>query len=297
MKVLVTGATGFLGSHVVEVLKKEGIDFRCLARMDSNTNFLESLSAPISYGDLREKGSLKNALKDVDTVLHMAGVIKSSSRKTYYDVNYLGTKSLVEACKKLGVRRFVHVSTQDIIFSLGDYSISKMMGESIVRSSGLDFTILRPTAIYGDGEGSLKELACLIKTMPIVPIIGSGTNKFQPVYVDDVAKAVLKVLKARKTIGKIYSLGGSERISFNGMTDIIMREFGVKKPKLHIPSMLAELLIRTYELSTDNPSMTACGIKLMGYDKICDNSSAIKDFGYNPIGFKKGVKYLVKSMR
>jgi len=299
-KILVTGATGFLGSYVVAELKKMKYDFKCLVRKEGDAYLLEKEGIQIVYGDVTNKPSLISALKGVDTVLHMAGVIKSSSKELYYDVNERGTKNLVEACEENKVKKMVHISTQDVVFQQGDYSISKLKGEEVVKNSALAFTVFRPTVIYGAGECGLKDLVSLIRNFPIVPVLGNGQNKFQPVYAGDVAKAIVKAvvepkdITKDKTRGRTYSIGGPDRITFDELVDLIMKELKIKKAKIHVPALLLKPFVQVYEKVAPNPFMTVDSLKLLTCDKTCDNSAAITDLGYKPIHFKDGIKYMLK---
>lgn len=294
MRTLVIGATGFLGSYVAKELKDAGISFRCLVRQGSDTKILKKLGIPTIYGDIRHKNTLKKAIKEADTVINMAAILSASSKRLYYDVNYKGVRNIVEVCTRYKVKRLIHVSTGDVIFRRGDYSISKLKGEEAVRKSNLDFTILRPTAIFGKGECDLTTLLYLVRRLPIIPVIGDGKNKLQPVYARDVAKAIVKIIKSKKTVGKTYSLGGSDQISLNSLLDLIMKELGVKKAKMHIPVSFATPFVQVYERVVPNPFITLDKMTLLTYDKICDNSEAIRDLKLNPTGINKGIKYLLK---
>jgi len=293
IKIFVTGATGFLGSYLVSELKRRKLYLKCLVREDSDINLLKKLKVKLVYGDIRNKNDLKTVLKGVNIVIHLAGIITSSSQNLYYDVNVRGTKNLIEACKENKVKRFIHVSTQDVVFKRGAYSISKLQGEEAVKNSKLEFTIFRPTTIYGEGNCGLKNLVDMIKRSPLIPIMGSGKNKLQPVYVKDIVKAIVKTIKIDKTIGKVYFLGGAERISFNDLINLILRKLQLKKIKIHLPLTLVKSMAYLYEKVIPNPTFTVDKITLLTYDKICDNSLAERDLNFKPIDIRSGIKFLI----
>jgi nucleoside-diphosphate-sugar epimerase len=295
--VLVTGATGFLGSYVLPELKKAGFGLKCLVRNKADAKLLESAGAQVVYGDVRDKSSLTQALRGTDAVLHMAAVLKSSSKKLYYDVNQYGTKNLVDACVENKVRRFIHISTHDVTFERGDYSLSKLKGEEVVKNSKLDFTIFRPADIYGRGECALSGMARLIKSLPVVPIPGKGDAKLQPAYAGDVATAIAKAISNSKSIGKTYFIAGPDQIAFEELVDSIMGELGIKKAKVHVPLAVVKPLVRVYEKVAGNPFMTTDSLELFTRDKTCDYSPAARDLGYSPMHLKDGVKIMLSKQR
>lgn len=291
--VLVTGATGFLGSYVLPELKKAGFAVRCLVRNAEDSKTLESMGALAVRGDVRARASLSRALKGVDVVLHMAAVVKCSSKQLYYDVNQRGTENLVAACTESGVKRFIHISTHDVTFERGDYSISKLRGEDAVRNSGLDFTILRPTAIYGRGECAFSGLVRSIKCLPVVPIPGKGDAKLQPVYAGDVAGAVMKTIGSKRTIGRTYFVAGPDQITFDELVNAIMSELGTRKTKLHVPLSIARLAAWILERLVANPIVTTDSLELLTCDKTCDCTPAAEDFGYAPTHFRDGIRSML----
>jgi NADH dehydrogenase len=291
--ILVTGATGFLGSYVLPELKKAGFRLKCLVRNKADAKLLESAGAQVVYGDVRDKSSLTQALRGTDAVLHMAAVLKSSSKKLYYDVNQYGTKNLVDACVENKVRRFIHISTHDVTFERGDYSLSKLKGEEVVKNSKLDFTIFRPTAIYGRGECAFSGLVRSIQRLPIVPIPGSGDAKLQPVYAGDVAKAIVNSINRRNAIGKTYFVADPDTVTFDELVDMIMDVFGTRKPKLHVPVALAKPFVWFYERVIGNPVVTTDSLALLVCDKTCEHSSAPKDLGYTPTRLKDGIRSML----
>jgi len=291
--IFITGATGFLGSHLVVGLKRKRLDFKCLVRRNSDISLLKKLKIKFVYGNLGDKNNLKNILKDMNIVIHLAGIINSSSKNLYHDINFSGTKNLIEACKKNNVRRFIHISTQDVDFTKGLYSISKLQGEEVVKGSELNFTIFRPTMIYGEGSCDLKDLINLIKKTYIVPIVGSGKNKFQPVYVGDIVKAIIKSIGNEKTIGKTYYLGGADKITYNNLIDLIIKRLQLKRIRIHLPIIFMKSIVWIYEKIVTNPSFTVDKIVLLTYDKTCDISLAEKDLRFKPIGIRNGIKHFI----
>jgi len=291
--VLVTGATGFLGSYVLPALKKAGFDVVCMVRSEDDAARMMQPGVRTVLGDVRDRASLNAAMKGADAVVHMAAVVKSGDSQIYYDVNQRGTENIVAACAEAGVRRIVHVSTHDVTFERGDYSISKLRGEESVRSSGLDYTIIRPTAIYGKGECALSGLVRTIKSLPVVPIPGGGKNEMQPVYAGDVAAAIVGALSNHKASGKVYFVAGPDKVTFEGLTDMIMGDLGIGKAKLHVPLFAARPMAWACERISGDPFITADSLEMMVRDRVCDHETAAKELGYEPTPLKDGIRKML----
>ncbi|NHV05708.1 MAG: NAD-dependent epimerase/dehydratase family protein, partial [Thaumarchaeota archaeon] len=220
--ILVTGATGFIGTRLVQSLVKNGYKVKCFARRSSNITFLEKNNVEVVYGDLIDKKSIETALDNVDSVVHLAAILDSTNKKIY-DVNVIGAKNLVEACKNKGIRKIIVLSsivvTRDNLET--PYQKTKSIAEKLFLTSELNCLIIRPTWVYGEGSKSFEKLVSSIKRLPFVPIIGSGDYKVQPVYVDDVVRLIILLLTSDKTKNKIYQIGGSTILTFNEMVNII----------------------------------------------------------------------------
>ena len=292
--VLVTGGAGFLGGYVMRYMFDAGYSPKALVRSSEDAAKLQALGAGVVYGDLRDKTSLERALDGTVAVVHMAAVVKSNSRQLYYDVNELGTRNLIEACVKKGVKRMVHVSTQDVTFMRGDYALSKLKGEEAVKSSALEFTIIRPTAIYGKGECALSGMLNLIRKLPVVPVPYGKDSRIQPVYAGDVAIAITNSIGNRNSIGKTYTVAGPDVFTYGELADAIMVGMGVKKPKILIPFWIMKPLVRVYERLSSNPFVTTDSLELMSCDKTCDHSSAAESLGYVPTSFKDGIGEMLR---
>jgi nucleoside-diphosphate-sugar epimerase len=277
--ILITGSTGFLGKHLIKVLDKKNI--KCLVRKDSNISHLKDIE--LVYGDITDANSLDKALKDVKEVIHLAASTHDNS--LFHIVNVKGTKNLLEACKKNNVKRFVFISSMASTRRfLDDYGRSKKEAEELVRSSGLDYTILRPTLIYGKGSLGMKHTVEYIKRIPfVVPIVGSGNSKIQPVFVDDVCKSIIKSLE-KDTINKEYNILGGTRISFNYFIDFVSSRLNVKKVKLHIPTPFVLAGVSCISIIFKNFPIKKEFVKGLGDDTVGDHKMAEKDLGFK---FKK----------
>lgn len=283
--ILITGATGFIGTHLLKRLS--GTKIRCLVRKDTVLgNNVETVK-----GDLTDPRSLEEATKGASVVVHLAAIIKSNKKEDFGKINVEGTKNLVDACIKNKVKRFVHISSHDA--TLGDkydYAYSKLKSEEIVKNSGLEYIILRPTVVYGKGDKeSLGMLFNIIKKYSFAPVIGNGEYQLQPVYVDDVVNAVLRCLESDK-VNKIYFIAGPKALTFNQIINQTATVLSKKVIKIHFPLWLLKILLNPYELLSKNPSLTYKKMLAVTENKTCDITQTEKELGFKPVIFEEGLK-------
>ena len=294
MVVLVTGATGFLGRHLLKHLagKKERV--RCLARKTSNVDFIDRKKFDLVFGDITNMQSLLGATKDVSMVINLAASVSGDVRELN-SVNVAGTKNLVEACRQNNVKRIIHISSLATTREpLDEYGKTKLEADKMVMESGLKWTILRPTMIYGEGSSAQKMLASYVNAIPfIIPIIGSGNYKVMPVYVEDVCSAIAGAEAAgRQVDGKIYDIAGPDKITFNHMISIFCKELGIRKIMVHIPVPLCLAAAKIFSALPGFP-LKESFIKSINHDTRAEPTPAIKDLGFNPVSFEKGIRLAI----
>ena len=222
MKVLVTGATGFLGGHVAERLAARGDTVRALVRKTSNTKHLQSLTGvELFEGSVEQAGRLGDAVAGVDAIVHCAGIVKARSGDEFFMVNVGGTSNLVDAARKRGksLRRFVHVSSLEAAGPSDDgapipvdqenpvtaYGRSKLAAEKVVLAAKDDIavTLLRPGAIYGPRDGEILEMFKSIQT-GLLPLVGDGSAKGVWIYATDCADVCIRAIEADVPSGSVY---------------------------------------------------------------------------------------------
>ena len=193
MKILITGASCALGKNLTsELLKTEHFSIRLLEHRSP----VRKENCEIFQGGLQDIDSLGTACSEIDTVVHLAALTHSFSRKAYFEINEEGTKNLIAACKKNNVRRFIFVSSAAASEEGGDYGVSKLRCEEWVRKSGLDWVVLRPSEVYGmKMEEGIGKLVSWVEKYPIIPVIGDGSCFLSPVSVDDVVKVMMEILR------------------------------------------------------------------------------------------------------
>ena len=295
--VLVTGASGFIGRRVVDALSAKGYAVRCLVRKKKDLGIWKAGTAAAAAGDITDSKSLESALEGIAACVHLASVINAPGTADFTKVNVEGTANLVEACRAKGAGRFVYLSSIDAgVSGAGLYGRSKAAAEEIVRKSGLAYTILRPTVVYGSGDHKhITSLIDFMKKWPVVPVFGDGTGKRQPVYVEDLAGAVEKCLSEPRTAGKSYDIAGPRAMPMNELVDSIARALGRKRAVVHVPMRP----VRAVFGCAAKVSRFAAGhleqVMTIDTDKVADISGARDELGFRPVDFDKGLELTLKA--
>ncbi len=289
--ILITGASGFVGRNLIRHLEPRS-NVRCLVRHE--VRGLEGCELVV--GDMTNAGSLVRATKNISAVIHLAAAPGASNYEENYRVHVKGAENLIRACKANGVKRIIVVSSVATLAEhKSDYGVTKALADELFLKSGLDVTILKPDFIYGtDGRGFLT-LVNTIKKSIFVPIIGDGHYRRQPVHVDDVVAAIFKSLNER-AIGKTYIVASRETISFNTMVDMIMKNLGIKKRKIHVPILLALVAAKLMKLKK-NPTLTRTVVLGMAQDRYADIDPLIKELGVRPRSFERGLKEVMRELQ
>ena len=280
MKVLVTGGTGFTGSRVAPLLLQNGFEVRCLTRPSSDRAPLSTLTVEWVTGDLSDAESLTSAMHGVDALVNIASL------------GFGHADTILGSMKEAGVKRGIFVSTTAIFTQLNAGSKSiRLAAEEAIHTSGLDYTILRPTMIYGSNrDRNMWRLIRLLRITPAMPIFGDGESLQQPIFVDDVAQAVLLALKTNDTIGRSYNIAGKEPLTYNQVIDTVAAALGKRVWKLHLPYMpIVRLLQFTERIGLRLP-IKAEQVLRLNEDKSFSYEEAKRDFGYRPRSFEEGIR-------
>lgn len=280
MKVLVTGGTGFTGSRVVPLLLQNGFEVRCLTRPSSDRAPLSTLTVEWVTGDLSDAESLTAALRGMDALVNIASL------------GFGHADTILGSMKEAGVKRGIFVSTTAIFTQLNAGSKSiRLAAEEAIHASGLDYTILRPTMIYGSNrDRNMWRLIRLLRITPVMPIFGDGESLQQPIFVDDVAQAVLLALKTNDTIGRSYNIAGKEPLTYNQVIDTVAAALGKRVWKLHLPYMPVVRLLQFTERIGLRLPIKAEQVLRLNEDKSFSYEEAKRDFGYRPRSFEEGIR-------
>ena len=294
--ILVTGSSGFVGSHLLPRLVGAGYKVRCLVRLPAEAVAVEAMGATAVTGDVTDPASLRGALSGVESVVHLVAVLREGRGATFSRVNVEGTGNVVAAAREASVKRFIHIGAM----GAGDrpryvYFHSKWQGEEIVRTSGLDFTVFKPGAMFGKGAGFIDKLANSVSMFPLLaPIAGSGRTRFQPLWVEDLATCILAALKGDK-IGQTCEIGGPQHLTYEQILDAVMAALGKKRLKIHVSVLLMRPAVGLMERILGDPPVTNVELKALEMDNIGALDSVESQFGFKPLELAKGLDYLKKA--
>lgn len=231
-RVAVTGAAGFVGRNLVPALRAEGQDVRGLVRPGSSV--AGDLGMDTVRGDVRQLQSLRDLVEGCDLVVHLAASF--SPEEDGPEIIVEGTRSMLAAAAESGVNRLIFLSCLGAEAAAhSDYLRAKWKAEQLVRSSEIPHVILRPSVILGRGDGVTQPLATIIRSLPVIPIPGSGEHRSQPVDVADVVQCVLTALRGETMVGEEISVGGPSFITLRQLSDLLSGELNVFKPKVLVP--------------------------------------------------------------
>ena len=281
MKVFVTGATGFTGSRVVPLLLQSGHDVRCLYRPSSDRSSLPYPEIDWVLGDISDSQSLTSAMQGTDALVNVASL------------GFGHAENIIASAKAAGITRAIFISTTAIFTQLNAPSKKvRVAAELAIESSGLNYTILRPTMIYGSPrDRNMWRLIRFMKVSPIVPIFGDGKYLQQPVFVDDVAQAVVSYLSNDETIGKSYNIAGKQALTYNAVIDTIAKQLNKRIWKIHIPSKPVVSLLNFFEKIRLPFPIKAEQVLRLNENKDFSYAEAERDFGFSPRSFEEGISF------
>jgi len=280
--ILVTGASGFVGGHVVHALRAAGKDVRALVRDRRKGRRLEAWGATLVEGDMTDPGSLRRALEGCDTVVHLVA-IRQGREEQFRRVMVEGTRDLLAAAGEAGIRRFVHMSalgTKETTKDLVPYYRAKWDSEQLVKESGIPYVIFRPSFVFAGDGGILPTFVKLARFTPVTPVIGSGRQRIQPIWADDVGEYFSRAVDLDAAVGRTFEVGGPDVVSWNEFWERLKRVRRIRRPTVHVPVRLMRLnALVTERLPGDIPLTNDLLTMLEHGDNVVSDSSAVETFG------------------
>jgi uncharacterized protein YbjT (DUF2867 family) len=241
--VLVTGGTGFIGPHVIHALRARELPVRALVRDRKRASRLTAWGVELVEGDVSDPTSLRAACAGVDAAVHLVAIIKGS-REDFDRVMAQGTRNLVAAAQDAGVRRIVLASALGLDERSKDavpYFGAKWEMERAVREATPEHVIFRPSFVFGKDGGVLPTFVRLARFAPVIPIVGPGTQRLQPIWVDDVAEYYARALDLPEAAGRTFEIGGPDAVTWNEFWERLKRILGARRPSLHVPFSLLRI--------------------------------------------------------
>lgn len=317
MKILVTGGTGFAGSHLVSRLLSEGKEVRVLVRPTSNFALLKELGVEIVLGDITDRNSVTKSLEGIDIVFHIAAAYRTAGipDKVYWEVNVEGTRNVLEASTERGVKRFIHCSTIGVHgdvkeipateltpFNPGDvYQITKLEGEKLAikfyREKGLPVVVIRPMSIYGPGDTRLLKLFKMVSKGKFI-MLGDGNTLWHGVYIDDLVSGFKLAAEKNGVLGEAFIIGGDKYVTLNELVKKIANAFGVEVRQFHIPARPLQILGSLCESICIplhiEPPIYRRRVDFFTKNRAFDISKAREKLGYQPkFNLELGIKLTV----
>jgi NADH dehydrogenase len=297
MKVALFGGTGFVGTYIAKELLKNNHDPHLLVRPGSEYKVFQPEKCKVNIGDLKDFETIELTVKDSDAVIYNIGIIRQFPKKeiTFEAIHFEGAKHCIDVAKKFGIKRFILMSANGVKYDGTVYQSTKFLADQYLKNTGLDWTIFRPSLIFGNPNGRQEFCSQLREDMlnlPLpAPLFFEGFNPWNagqfamsPIHVKDVASIFVKALVMEKTIGKIYELGGPESYNWIQLIDIISAASGKKKWKIPAPVTPIKLAASIFERFPFFP-ITKDQVTMLLEGNTCDSTSSFENFEVDPISF------------
>jgi len=285
--VLVTGATGFTGKYVVQELASAGHQVTAFVRLGSPRELISGWVSRFEVGDLGDPLSLRKAMEGQDVLVNVASI------------GFGHAKNIVDAARESGVRRSIYFSTTSLFTTLPASSkATRLKAEEAIQTSGGDWTILRPTMIYGDpGDRNLIRLIRWVDRWGMIPVFGPGTFKLQPVNAADLGRSVAKILDHQATFKQAYNLSGGSVVTYNELVELVAGLLERRVKLIHLPVKLSiaavgltRWLPRSFRISREQ-------VLRLNEDKAFSHEEATRDFSYTPMSLGDGLAKEVSMYR
>ena len=298
MRIFLTGATGFVGQNMLRRLLAEGHSVHALVR------FHEENGQPIAFsegempgwkeklrvihGDLVSGAGVAACIDGCEAVIHLVGIIVERGANNFEAVHHQGTRNVVEAARRSGIKRFIHMSALGVrADGVAAYQTSKWKGEEEVRNSGIPHCILRPSLIFGPGDGFVTQMMETMRKAPLFrPVPGDGKPKYRPIFIDDVSGCFIRALTAERATNRTIALGGADELTLDEVLAEIARCAGVRKPAMHIPLPLMFAGAALAQSLLPNPPVTVDQLRMLREGSTCDIGPMKRIFEIEPKGFR-----------
>lgn len=291
MHILVTGCTGFVGSSLARQLVGAGHQVRGLVRHPGQAKDATlGQAVELLPGSVLDPAALDRAMAGVEAVIHLVGILVETGQQTFQRVHVEGTRHVLEAAQRRGVRRYLHMSALGTRpHARSRYHQTKWAAEELVRASGLAWTIFRPSVIFGPRDNFVNQFARILQFSPIAPLLGDGSAKMQPVWVEDVAHCFTLALTNDACVDHVYDLVGPDQLPFRDIMRAILNATGKTRLTLPIPFALLRLEAAILERLLPTPPLTTDQLLMAEEDNVGDPEPMRRTFGVTPRAFADGL--------
>jgi len=292
-RIFLTGGTGFVGKSVIRALLAHSFLVRCLVRPGSEADLRGFEAIDRVPGDVLEPDALAGSVDGCAAIIHLVGIIREHRLRgvTFERLHQQATANMLAVARQAGVKRILHMSALGTrADARSRYHRSKWEAEEAVRASGLDWTIFRPSVIYGPGDEFVSVLARMIRQLPAVPVLGDGRYRLQPVAVQHVAEGFARALGLHETVGRTYEVGGPTAYPFDDLLEEIGRALGKRRVrKIHCPMGLVKASTRLLQWLPGYP-VTMGQLQMLEEEAVTDPSRFYADMSLRPETLADGLK-------
>ena len=289
-RIAITGGTGFVGLHTARALAAAGHELRLVSR--GQRRIARPANAEVARADVLTGEGLVEALRGCDALVHLVAVIRERGSQTFDRVNRQGAENAGKAAREAGLGHIVHIS------ALGadpdpDYAYmsSKWAGEEALLASGVPVDILRPSLMFGAGDGFFTKLVKLIRWNPVVPVPGDGKTTFQPLAVVDTAEIVARCIAAGPH-RLVAEIGGPDWLTLDEIIEVIKGVMGTRRPNVHVPVMALLPAAMVFDKLLPNPPVTPEQLKMLSRRNTTHPQAVRRQFGFDPLSFPDNAEYL-----
>lgn len=297
MRILVTGGTGVIGAGVIPELLRRGHSVRLLSRhADDDARQWQRVEA--FSGDVADAQSLRGAAGACDAVIHIAGIASENPpERTFERVNAGGIRNIIDEAKRSNVRRFLYVSSLGADTGSSTYHRSKFAAEDLVERSGFEWTIVRPDAVYGPRDEVISTILKMVRALPAIPIVDDGEQRFQPLWYEDLGRALVTLVESNDRLGRTCEIAGSETTSLKDLIDRFSEITGRKPLRIPVPMPLASIGAKIASLAVDVPVDDVKLAMLHENNVLSDPSShPLADLGIEETPLDQGLRMLASSV-
>ena len=286
MLVALTGGTGFVGRFIIEKLIRRDHDVRVLARHPARATWMRGRGVEVVEGGLDSDAALRQLLAGAGAVVHLVGIIEQLGRQTFERVHVQGTRAMILAAREAGVQRFVHMSALGARAEPGAtaYHRTKAAAEELVRAGGFSHAILRPSIVAAPGNAALALMVRMLRFAPVVPVIGDGLYRLQPVDADDVAEAFALAVE-QPAISGTFEIAGPEPLTYHQVLDALEAGLGVRRQRVRVPAGLVRLSAMVGTLVPMVNPISPAQLQMLLEGSTTDRNALPTVFGITPRAF------------